>query len=104
MKMPSQPDCNRPQLAEKNWRVRVIDTGLNTMTGGRIARAFDEASKDETFEQFGVTYGDGLCDVDLDKEFQYHLNHNEIGTVLSVPPTARFGELDIDADQNVTRV
>jgi len=51
---------------QENWRVRVIDTGLNCMTGGRIARAFDSI-KNESFENFAVTYGDGVSDIALDQ-------------------------------------
>lgn len=80
---------------QENWRVRVIGTGLNTMTGGRVARAFDEVYKNEKFDDFAVTYGDGLCDVNIQNEFNFHKETNKIGTVLGVKNIARFGELDV---------
>ena len=91
---------------QEKWRVRVIDTGLETMTGARLARALDEISqdgtdKDESFNDFALTYGDGLSDVNLAQELQFHYTHGGIGTVLGVPPMARFGELDISADTKV---
>jgi glucose-1-phosphate cytidylyltransferase len=88
--------------AQERWKVRVIDTGLDTMTGGRIARAFDICQAQERFDTFAVTYGDGLCDVDLKKELEFHASHGKTGTVMGVKPTARFGELDIDAKGGVT--
>lgn len=84
-------------MAQENWRVRVIDTGVDCMTGARIARAFDflrEVEK-ESFQDFAVTYGDGLSNVNLNQELDYHLEHQKLGTVLAVPPFARFGELDV---------
>lgn len=84
-------------MPQEKWRVRVIDTGQNVMTGARIACAFDIVSKRESFEHFGVTYGDGLCDVDLKAEFAFHLEKNKTGTVLGVKPVARFGELEVTA-------
>ncbi len=81
----------------EKWRVRVVDTGLETMTGGRIARALDFIQKD-SFETFAVTYGDGLGSVNIDEEYQFHRSHKKLGTVLSVVPSARFGELQIGTD------
>lgn len=86
---------------QEKWRVRVIDTGLETMTGGRIARAFDAVSETDSFDHFGVTYGDGLCDVNLHEELGFHVEHGKVGTVLGVHPTARFGELDVSAQGRV---
>ncbi len=86
---------------QEKWRVRVIDTGLNTMTGARIARAFDIVNSLEKIETFAVTYGDGLSSVDLNKELEFHTSKNKIGTLLGVKPSARFGELEIGANQVV---
>ncbi len=88
---------------QEKWRVRVIDTGLNTMTGGRIARAMDAVMQDTPFEHCAVTYGDGLTDAKLARELEFHLSHSKIGTVLAVHPMARFGELEITADGTVTQ-
>lgn len=87
--------------AQEKWRVRVIDTGPETMTGARVARAFDAATRDGSFENFALTYGDGLCDVDLAREFFYHIEHGKIGTVLGVKNLARYGELDLRDGSNV---
>jgi glucose-1-phosphate cytidylyltransferase len=84
----------------EQWRVRVLNTGENCMTGGRVARAL-AALKNESFENFAVTYGDGLSDVNLKTEFQSHLEHQKIGTVLGVHPSARFGELVVGKDGTV---
>ena len=87
---------------QEKWRIRVIDTGVDCMTGGRVGRAFDEISKTDQFEQFALTYGDGVCDVPLQKELEFHLNHKKIGTVLGVTPLARFGELEIETSGRVS--
>jgi glucose-1-phosphate cytidylyltransferase len=86
--------------SEEKWRVRVIDTGEECLTGARVARAFDQVQS-ESFEHFAVTYGDGLSDVDLVKEFQFHSLHDKLGTILGVHPMARFGELDVDGSGHV---
>jgi glucose-1-phosphate cytidylyltransferase len=83
----------RNSLQEK-WSIRIVDTGLESMTGTRVARALDQIQGDK-FEDFALTYGDGLCDVDLVKEAAFHFSHGKVGTVLGVHPMARFGELDI---------
>ncbi|MGK5086844.1 sugar phosphate nucleotidyltransferase [Bdellovibrionota bacterium FG-2] len=91
--------------AQEKWRVRVIDTGLNCMTGGRIARAFDlvsnEKGGDTDCSTFAVTYGDGLSDVDLVSELEFHKTHGKLGTVLGVHPAARFGEIELQAGGRV---
>jgi glucose-1-phosphate cytidylyltransferase len=87
---------------QENWRVTILDTGLETMTGGRLARAVDELARAQEFANFGVTYGDGLCDVDLGRELDFHLAHDKVGTVLGVPPQSRFGELDVAGEGQVT--
>ena len=74
-----------------DWRVTLIDTGLDTMTGGRIRR-LKNYLKNETFL---LTYGDGLCDVDINELIKFHKNHKKIATVTAVHPSARFGELSI---------
>jgi len=83
---------------QEKWRVRVIDTGLNCMTGGRIARAFDQISKTQKIETFAVTYGDGLTDTHLKAELEFHEQGGKIGTVLGVHPLARFGELELEGN------
>lgn len=77
-----------------DWRVGVIDTGLNTMTGGRIAR-LRQWIGDETFM---VTYGDGLGDIDIRRLVQFHHAHGRLATVTAVRPPARFGGLSLKGD------
>jgi len=81
---------------DNDWQVTVAYTGELTMTGGRIGRAAKKYLGDA--ENFGVTYGDGLTDADLTAEYEFHLNHGKIGTVLGVNPPSRFGELKLDGD------
>ena len=77
-----------------NWRVHLIDTGLDTMTGGRIKR-LEPALRDGTFM---VTYGDGVANVDLQALLEFHRRHRRIATVTAVRPPARFGGLVFDGD------
>lgn len=73
------------------WKITLIDTGLNTMTGGRLKR-IKEYVKNETF---CFTYGDGLTNVDISKLIQFHKKNNTVATVTAVQPPGRFGALDI---------
>lgn len=82
------------------WRVRVVDTGLETQTGARIARALN-AFPNEEFKDLAITYGDGLTAADLAKEYSFHEEHGKIGTVLGVNPPGRFGELETTHDRKV---
>ena len=81
---------------EDDWQVTVAYTGEQTMTGARVARA--AARYLDGAEHFAVTYGDGVTDVDLAREFQFHLQHDRIGTVLGVNPPSRFGEIKLNGD------
>jgi glucose-1-phosphate cytidylyltransferase len=78
-----------------DWSVGVVDTGLNTMTGGRIRRLRPFVG-DETFM---VTYGDGVADVDISALLKFHRAHGRLATVTAVHPPARFGCLEISADE-----
>lgn len=84
---------------EQDWTVTLADTGALTMTGARIARA--AAKYLGNAQHFAVTYGDGLTDANLNDEFQFHVEHGKIGTILGVNPPSRFGELKLDNDQVV---
>lgn len=79
------------------WKVTVIDTGLNTMTGGRIKRI----QKYIGDEPFLMTYGDGVCDVEIDKLVAFHKNHKKIATLTAVLQDQSKGVLDIDGDNAV---
>lgn len=85
------------QYAEP-WKVTVVDTGLNTMTGGRIKRIQPYVG-DETFL---MTYGDGVCDVDIKKLVEFHKQHGKLATLTAVKLEQQKGVLDIGGD-NVVR-
>ena len=78
---------------EENWTINLKDTGLNTMTGGRLLR-LKESLKNE--ESFMLTYGDGVSNIDITKLLQFHKSHGKIATVTAVRPPVRFGELIIN--------
>lgn len=80
----------------EDWKVHLIDTGQNSMTGGRVKR-LEKYLRDDTFM---VTYGDGVCDVDIRELIKFHKSHGKIATVTAVRPPARFGELIIKDDLN----
>ena len=75
-----------------DWEVTLVDTGLNSMTGGRVKR-MQGYINDETFL---LTYGDGVANIDLDALVEFHKSHGKMVTVSAVYPGARFGELDIN--------
>ena len=79
----------------EDWQVTVAYTGERAMTGARIVRA---AAYLGNAENFAVTYGDGLCNVDLTSEFEFHVEHGSVGTVLGINPPSRFGELKTDVN------
>jgi glucose-1-phosphate cytidylyltransferase len=78
----------------EDWKVHLIDTGQNSMTGGRVKR-LEKYLQDETFM---VTYGDGVCDLDISGLLEFHKSHGKLATVTAVRPPARFGELIIKDD------
>lgn len=80
------------------WRVTLVDTGLYTMTGGRIKR-IESYVKGETFM---MTYGDGVCNVDLDALVKFHKSHGKTATITTVNIGQVKGVLDIDQDNNIT--
>lgn len=79
----------------ENWSVLALETGLNSLTGTRIKLAIQNTDEENIF----VTYGDGLCDVDLNQLLQFHYSHKKLVTVTAVKPPARFGHLDLDGDK-----
>ena len=79
------------------WKVTVVDTGLDTMTGGRIKR-IQKYVGDETFM---MTYGDGVCDVDIQKLLAFHKEHGKIATLTAVIQEQQKGVLDIAEDNTV---
>lgn len=82
-------DNNNP-----DWNVELIDTGVSTLTGGRIKRLQPYIGD----EPFMLTWGDGVADVDLKKLLKFHRSHGKLATVTVVRPTARFGHMEFDGD------
>ena len=78
-------------LIEQDWTIDLVDTGLNTHTGGRIKR-LQPYLKDDTF---ALTWGDGVSNVDINKLLAFHRSHGKLATVTAVRPSARYGKLDI---------
>ncbi len=80
------------------WKVTLLDTGLDSMTGGRIKRAQDFIGN----ESFMLTYGDGVSDVNINELVKFHQSHGKTITMTSAQPEGRFGALNIEDDNKVT--
>ena len=80
----------------ENWQINLSETGLKTMTGGRLLRLKHYFRNTDTFM---LTYGDGLCDLDLKALIKFHKSHGKIATVTAVRPPVRFGELIISNNE-----
>lgn len=84
--------------SRENWIVTVADTGVDTMTGARVARIKEYLDNDENFM---LTYGDGLADIDIDDLVKFHKSHGKMVTVTGVHPASRFGEMELSEDGRV---
>jgi glucose-1-phosphate cytidylyltransferase len=84
------------QHAQLHWRVTVVDTGLETMTGGRVLRVREHLPSDEPFF---LTYGDGVADVDVEATLQLHRRCGLLATMTVVRPSARFGTVAVEGDR-----
>ena len=82
---------------EKDWEIVCINTGNETLKGGRIKRIEEHVKS----EQFHLTYGDGLCDVSINQLVKFHNSHDCLGTVTTVRPPSRFGEMVVDKNNIV---
>ena len=78
-----------------DWKVDLIDTGLDTLTGCRVKRLRDHLGSGT----FMLTYGDGLCDVDLTELLAFHRRHGRMATLTAVRPPARFGRIEFEGDR-----
>jgi glucose-1-phosphate cytidylyltransferase len=78
------------------WRVTLVDTGEQSMTGGRLKRVAHHLQGEEVF---AFTYGDGVADIDLDAQLRFHTAHGKLATVTAVKPLSRFGALTLEGDQ-----
>jgi glucose-1-phosphate cytidylyltransferase len=92
---------NRTEIHQSNsepWRVTLVDTGENTMTGGRIKRVRHYLGD----EDFCLTYGDGVCDVDITKLIEFHRAQGVPATVTAIQPPGRFGSLEVNGQRITT--
>ena len=85
-------EVKQNQRTKTDWTVRLIDTGLKTQTGGRIKRLAPYIG-DETFM---LTWGDGVCNIDLFALIDFHKSHGKLATMTAVRPPARYGHIDIE--------
>jgi glucose-1-phosphate cytidylyltransferase len=83
------------QHAEEDWLVTLVDTGLNTQTGGRLKRVLPHLKGDDNFL---LTYGDGLINSDIGKSVAFHKKEGKVVTLTAVQPASRFGDLVVDRD------
>lgn len=91
---------NEIKIQNKNsekWKITLVDTGLDTMTGGRLKRV----EKYLDGETFMLTYGDGVCDINIKDLIKFHKKNNKIATITSVQPNERFGILKIDDNNEI---
>ncbi len=88
----SSGDVEPHQVDDTDWQVTLVDTGLDSMTGGRVKRLQSFIGN----EPFMLTYGDGVADIDLDALLTFHKSHGKMVTISAVHPSARFGELEIE--------
>jgi glucose-1-phosphate cytidylyltransferase len=89
-------DMEVHQRNAEPWRVTLVDTGEETLTGGRLKRVADYI-RDE--EAFCFTYGDGVADVDIARLITFHRQHGKLATVTAVQPPGRYGALNIEGDR-----
>jgi glucose-1-phosphate cytidylyltransferase len=78
------------------WNITLIDTGSETLTGGRLKRVSDYLQNEEAF---CFTYGDGISDIDISKSIKFHKSHGKLATVAAVIPPGRYGSLDLDGNK-----
>jgi glucose-1-phosphate cytidylyltransferase len=84
------------QRKAEQWKVTLVDTGEDTMTGGRLRRVANYLKNEEAF---CFTYGDGVADINITKEIEFHRQHGKLVTIAAVQPPGRYGALHIDNQQ-----
>ena len=89
-------DMEVHQRNAEPWRVTLVDTGEETLTGGRLKRVADYIGDEEAF---CFTYGDGVADVDIARQIAFHRQHGKLATVTAVQPPGRYGALNIEGDR-----
>lgn len=85
-------------MVDSDWEISFIDTGENTLKGGRLKKLEQYIKGDDFF----VTYGDGVADVNIGELYKFHKSHNKIATVTAVHPPSRFGEMDLNGNEVVS--
>ena len=85
------------KTAAEPWKITLVDTGLDTMTGGRLLRVKDYIGQ----EAFMMTYGDGLSNIDISELVRVHKKHKKQATLTAIQPSGRFGALNIKADSAI---
>ncbi len=86
--------------ATEPWKITILDTGLNTLTGGRIKRAQKYLGN----EPFMLTYGDGISDIDINKLLEFHKSHGKSLTMTAVQPEGRFGAMELEKDTDKVKL
>ena len=89
-------ECHRNN--SEPWRVTLVDTGVNSMTGGRLRRVLPYVKDDE---MFCFTYGDGVCDVNIDELIKFHVQHGKLATLTATQPEGKFGAIDMTPEGSV---
>jgi len=95
--------ANTMDIIEKRseaWKISVVDTGDETMTGGRLKRVGHLLAEDESF---CFTYGDGVADLDITALIEYHRGHGKLATLTAVQPPGRYGALDVDEEGGIRK-
>jgi len=88
-------DITHHQVESNNWKVTLVNTGADSMTGGRVKRMQSYIGN----EPFLLTYGDGVADINLEELLSFHKDHGKMVTVSAVRPAARFGELEMHGNK-----
>ena len=92
---PGEVEFDAGDFPEKDWRIELVETGLNSMTGARLWRVRDRLAGEQLF---CFTYGDGVADLNIAEVVAFHRRHGKIGTVTGVRPPGRFGVMAVDGD------
>ena len=93
----STGNIDRHSSHDEDWKIHLLDTGLNTATGGRIKRAMEFIGNETVM----ATYGDGLANINIDKLLEFHRSHGKLATLTAVRPPSRFGEINLDNNEVV---
>lgn len=88
----------RSKIEEEKWKIELVDTGENSMTGGRLKRAFEYLKDEDTF---CLTYGDGVSNINVKEEIKFHKKHGKIATIGAVFPPAKYGAISINKNDMV---